>query len=433
MLSERENEELLRVGAGTPIGDLMRRYWMPVAAVAELDDNPIKSLRLMGEDLALYKDKAGDYGLVDLHCPHRRADLSYGIVEETGLRCNYHGWLFDHSGRCLQQPFEETARPDAHYKDRIRIKAYPVSAKAGLLWAYMGPEPAPLVPTWEPFLWENGFVQVVFSYVPCNWFQCQENSIDPVHFEWLHSNWSLALKGKDGPYSPTHLKIGFDEFEYGFVYRRVRADTSEQDSLWTVGRTCLWPNALFTGDHFEWRVPIDDDNTLSVGWFYNRVPQEKEPYRQERIPYWYSPIKDPQTNRWISTHVMNQDFIAWVGQGVVADRTQEHLGESDRGVILMRRKMVEQARVVADGGEPKAVIRDEELNRCLDLPIADRERTLAGYSLAERNSRNGGLRPEISGPGEFVFQAGQPEAVRQRYREAMGLDEGTAATLGASS
>src|SRR3954452_7901036 len=112
MLSEAENQELLRVGPGSLMGELMRRYWMPVAAVAELDDNAIKPVRLMGEDLVLYKDKGGSYGMLDQHCPHRRADLSYGFVEDRGLRCNYHGWLFDETGACLHQPFEEIARPD---------------------------------------------------------------------------------------------------------------------------------------------------------------------------------------------------------------------------------------------------------------------------------------------------------------------------------
>src|SRR6266700_2606065 len=126
MLSEAENQELMQVGAGTLMGELMRRYWMPIAAVAELEDNPIKPVRLMGEDLVLYRDKSGRYGLLDLHCAHRRADLSYGIREEQGLRCNYHGWLYDERGNCLQQPFEEVARPEANYKDRIRLKAYPV-------------------------------------------------------------------------------------------------------------------------------------------------------------------------------------------------------------------------------------------------------------------------------------------------------------------
>ena len=421
MLSEEQNKALTEVGAGTRMGELLRRYWMPIASVAELEDTPTKPVRLLGEDLVLYRDRSGTLGLLDRHCAHRRADLSYGIVETCGLRCNYHGWLYGERGQCLAQPFEEIAHPEARYKDRVRIKAYPVEAKAGLVWAYLGPPPAPLVPTWEPFTWKNGFVQIVFSEVPCNWLQCQENSIDPVHFEWLHGNWSRALRGRDGPRPPTHLKIGFDEFEYGFIYRRVLEGQPETSELWSVGRTCLWPNCLFTGGHFEWRVPIDDANTLSVGWFFDRVPNEMEPFEQERIPSWVSPIKDPLTGRWITSHIMNQDFVAWVGQGAVADRTQEHLGESDRGVILMRRKLLEEAEAVRRGGEPKAVVRDVEANRCIALPIIDRERFVKGFPRAQSYREASGTPGPVL-PDGFVFQAGQPEEVRLAYRQAMGLD-----------
>ncbi len=139
MLEQAKNELLTRVGPGTPMGDLLRRYWMPIAGVSELERNPIKAVRLMGEDLVLYRDLSGTYGLVDRHCPHRRADLSYGFVENCGLRCNYHGWNFDASGKCVEQPFEDVANPDARYRDKVRITAYPVEAKAGLLWAYLGP------------------------------------------------------------------------------------------------------------------------------------------------------------------------------------------------------------------------------------------------------------------------------------------------------
>jgi 5,5'-dehydrodivanillate O-demethylase len=402
------------------MGELLRRYWMPIAAVAELEDKPTKPVRLLGEDLVLYRDTRGTHGLLDRHCAHRRADLSYGMVEECGLRCNYHGWLYGEQGHCLAQPFEEIAHPEARYKDRIRIKAYPVEAKAGLLWAYLGPAPAPLVPTWEPFTWTNGFVQIVFAEIPCNWFQAQENSIDPVHFEWLHGNWSRALRGVEGPRPPTHLKIGFDEFEYGFVYRRVLEGQAADSELWSVGRVCLWPNCLFTGAHFEWRVPVDDGHMLSVGWFFDRVPNEMEPFRQERIPYWYGPIKDAQTNRWITTHVMNQDFVAWVGQGAIADRTGEHLGESDRGVSMMRRKLLEQAEVVAAGGEPKALVRDPEANECIRLPIIGRDRYLKGFSRDKLHREASGTPGPVL-PEGFVFQAGQPEEIRAAYRRAMGL------------
>ncbi len=422
MLTEEQNRTLARVGPGTLVGELLRRYWMPIAAETELDDSPTKAVRLLGEDLTLYRDRGGTYGLVERHCPHRRADLTYGMVEARGLRCSYHGWLFDACGTCLEQPFEEIAHPAARFKDRVRLKAYPVEVKTGLVWAYLGPAPAPLVPTWEPFTWPNGFRQIVLSEVPCNWFQCQENSIDPVHFEWQHTNWTRYLNGEDGPRSPTHLRVGFDEFEHGFRYRRILEGQSEDDELWTVGRVCLWPNALFTGAHFEWRVPIDDDTTLSVGWFFDRVPNEMEPYVQERIPYWYGPLKDPRTGRWITSHVMNQDFVAWVGQGTVSDRTGEHLGESDRGIILMRRRLLEEAEVVAAGGEPKGLIRDPAQNCCVRLPIIGRDRLLKGYSLADVPTAGAPLLGASVFPKEFVFQAGQPPEIRQAYWRAMGRE-----------
>src|SRR5438034_122757 len=112
MLSAEDNRTLTQVGRGTPMGELLRRYWMPIAAETEMEDTPVKPVRLMGEDLVLYRDGAGTYGLLDRHCCHRRADLSYGYVQECGLRCNYHGWLYDERGRCLAQPWEEIAHPD---------------------------------------------------------------------------------------------------------------------------------------------------------------------------------------------------------------------------------------------------------------------------------------------------------------------------------
>ncbi len=200
---------LTKTGADTRMGKLLRRYWWPIAGASEFDKTATKPVRLMGEDLVLYKDQGGRFGLLDRHCRHRRADLTYGYVEPCGLRCNYHGWLYDETGRVLEQPYEDMAHPEARIKDGVRIKAYPVQELGGLLWAYLGPEPAPLVPNWEFFGWKNGFRQIVKAHIPCNWFQCQENSIDPVHFEWTHSNWSVRLKGDTGPYSPQHVKVEF--------------------------------------------------------------------------------------------------------------------------------------------------------------------------------------------------------------------------------
>jgi 5,5'-dehydrodivanillate O-demethylase oxygenase subunit len=395
VLSEERNRLLCQTGPGTPMGELLRRYWQPIAGQAELDARPVRPVRVMGEDLVLYRDGAGTYGLVDRHCPHRRADLAYGFVEERGLRCSYHGWLFDETGGCLHQPFEERAHPHARFREKIATTAYPVQAQAGILWAYLGPEPAPLLPDWDRFH-HRGYKQVVISHVPCNWFQCQENSIDPVHFEWLHTNWSRVLRGEGGPPAPTHTRLGFDEFEHGFVYRRIREDTDEDDPLWTTGRVCLWPNCLYTG-HFEWRVPVDDEHMLSVAWFIDPLPGD-EPFEQERIPCWTAPVVDEATGRWIDSHIMNQDFVAWVGQGAIADRTREHLGESDRGVLMMRRRMFEQLDVVAAGGDPMGLIRDPEANHRVHLPMI-------------------GDRPAAGGePPPFPFLAGQPAEIAEELR-----------------
>lgn len=382
MLSKEENELLCQVGPGTPMGNLMRRYWQPIAAAAEMDETPTKYVRLMGEDLALYKDKSGMYGLLDLHCAHRRSDLTYGMVEDCGLRCNYHGWAYNEKGDCIDQPFEEATHPEAHFKDRIKIKAYPVKEKAGLLWAYMGPAPVPELWDWDIFH-EIGYKTIVFSPIPCNWLQCAENDIDPVHFEWLHSNWSQNLKGVRDPKKnriPTHLEIAFEEFEWGFEYKR-RLDNSEE---WQVGRVALWPNCLAVS-HFEWRVPVDDEHTLSVCWNIDLMPGD-EPFEQKTVPYFWSPIKDPQTGRWINSHTVNQDIIAWVGQGTISDRENEHLGASDEGVIRLRRQLLHDIKVVQEGGDPKGILRDPNRNHSLFLP-----RPSGGVGLAAR--------PRLGQPG----------------------------------
>jgi 5,5'-dehydrodivanillate O-demethylase len=286
-----------------------------------------------------------------------------------------------------------------------------------LIWAYLGPTPAPLVPNWEPFTWNNGFRQIVFAEVPCNWFQCQENSIDPVHFEWMHMNWDVRLSGNLCPYSPKHLKLDFEEFQYGFVYRRIREGMTETDPLWTIGRVCLWPNALFTGSHFEWRVPIDDENTLSVTWAFERVPKGREPYEQGPIPSWHGPVKDAATGRWLTSHVMNQDFVAWAGQGRIADRTKEHLGQSDRGILMLRKRFFEELDCVTEGKDPKAVIRDVQSNACVSLPIAHRSVFVEGLTLDEL-STHPIFSAQLKG---YVFQAGQPPEIRRAYEDAMGL------------
>jgi 5,5'-dehydrodivanillate O-demethylase len=414
MLSEAKNRILTQVGPGTPMGEYLRRFWHPIAAADEFEDKTIKAVRLMGEDLTLYKDLGGTFGLVDRHCPHRRADLSYGFVEEKGIRCNYHGWLMDEMGACIEQPFDDVANPGHKGKERCVIKAYPVRELAGLLFAYMGPQPAPELPVWEPFTWSHGFVEVVTADIPCNWFQCQENSCDPVHFEWMHDNWSIRQKGQLGPYSPKHFKVAFDEFEYGFTYRRRREGQGEDDPMWTTGRAALWPNGFYLGGHFEWRVPVDDENTLSITWFFTRLPMESEHLAPRKAYWWHAPIMD-ENGRWITSHVINQDIVAWVGQGRISDRTKENLGASDRGIAMIRNRFFDEIEAVSQGRDPKGTLRDPEAAKCVALPIATPKLFRDGMPRKDYLT-NWWFAPRLK---DFRWHAGQPAHVREAFRRAV--------------
>src|ERR671929_1223807 len=210
MLTKEENELLTRVGPGTPMGNLLRRYWHPVATSAQLKDEPVLAVTLLGENLALYRTDGGKLGLVSQRCPHRGASLAYGIPEEEGLRCPYHGWRFDQTGQCNQQPAEPT---DSTFKDRIKIPAYPVQEMGGLIWAYLGPEPAPLLPRYDLFVRDDLEREIGITRLPCNWLQIMENSLDPVHLEYLHSvymNYVLKRAGRPAPtVTRHHARIAF--------------------------------------------------------------------------------------------------------------------------------------------------------------------------------------------------------------------------------
>src|SRR5215469_6878877 len=190
-MRQSENEMLTRVGAGTPAGELLRRYWHPVVMAAELtEEKPIKPVRLLGERLVVFRlalapgETKPRYGLVAEQCRHRLASLAYGRVDCEGIRCPYHGWKYDLKGRCLETPPEPS---DSKYYREIRQPAYPVQKLAGLLFAYMGPAPAPLLPRWDVLAREDGRRWgVVESVINCNWLQAMENSVDPAHLYWLH-------------------------------------------------------------------------------------------------------------------------------------------------------------------------------------------------------------------------------------------------------
>lgn len=416
MMSAEENRRLTEVGPDKPMGQLLRRYWIPFAGASEFDEKATRPVRLLGEDLVAYRDLDGNYGLLDRHCPHRRADLSHGFVEQSGLRCNYHGWLMRHDGAVIATPYDDTINPESRRKHTAKSRAYPVREVAGLLFTYMGPAPVPELPVWGPFQWTGGFCEIVRSDIPCNWLQCQENAIDPVHFEWMHDNWSLRLAGSRET-SGTHTKLAFEEADYGHVYRRVREGQEETSELWTTGRLVLWPMGFFLGEHFEWHVPVDDENSLNISWFYSRPPKGVSPYEQQRVPTWDSPIKDEKGN-WITSHVINQDIVAWVGQGRIADRTKENLALSDRGVVMLRRAYLDEIKRVEQGEDPRWVIRDPALAKCIPLPYVGR--TMGGDQMTlEQWKAHPYLKLRLS---DHRHCAGQPRRVREEFARAMGME-----------
>jgi 5,5'-dehydrodivanillate O-demethylase len=233
----------------------------------------------------------------------------------------------------------------------------------------------------------------------------------------MHDNLSNRLRGDAGNASK-HLRVKFEEFEHGFVYKRVREGQSEDDRNWTIGRVALWPNGFYLGRHFEWRVPVDDENTLSIAWFYMRVPKGREPFRQETVPTWKSPLKDAD-GRWITSHVMNQDFVGWVGQGAIADRTRENLRSSDIGITMMRQRFFAELEAVREGRDPKGIIRDPARAQSIALPDMGREINTQGIALADFE-KDPVLRQQLKG---FRHLYGQPPEVRRAFEEAMGVTQ----------
>lgn len=375
MLSKEQNEDLIQVGAGKSMGELLRRYWHPIAISTDVEKiGTIKKLKILDEELVLYRDKSNNLGLVADRCAHRGVSLEYAIPDECGLRCQYHGWLYDQTGQCVEQPNEPE---DSTFKKRIKISGYEVRELGGLVFGYMGPKPAPELPNWDLFVQENVIRTVGYAEIPCNWVQIMENSLDPTHLEWLHGHYFEHVFEQQGrpqnewPITKKHLKIGFDEFDYGIIKRRVLEGQTEENEDWAVGHPIVFPNYLRVGDSgahsFQIRVPIDDTHTLHF-WYTCFVPAEgvKVPENYP-ISSYECPIYD-ENGKFVTDYIDGQDMMAWITQGPVADRTVERLGTSDKGIIMYRQMLKRELKKMKNGEDPKCTIRDPQQNQYIELP-----------------------------------------------------------------
>jgi 5,5'-dehydrodivanillate O-demethylase len=357
MLSAQENEILTHVGPGTPGGDMMRRYWWPVQFSDNIKNRPVK-VRLLGEDFVVYRDGNGKLGMLDLLCCHRMTSLEFGRVEQDGIRCCYHGWVFNAEGKCTEQPAE---RPDNTYKDKVRQGAYEVQELGGFIWAYIGPKPAPLIPHYDLLHRVDGRRVLSCSEDYCNWLQKAENGLDLSHLPFLHASVYPHMAFK------TPTRYDYEERDYGYKCilhienlppRIIHFIFPAHTRVSTTPRT----DEAISHD-IRFRVPVDD--TLTHSYVIRFYPKKDGKFEQEtngyvgKQPGVYKRVEDTYWN----LPSREQDRVAQETQGPITNRSLEHLAESDYGIIMFRKKLRDAIDAVALGRDPDGVIRDAAKNK----------------------------------------------------------------------
>jgi phthalate 4,5-dioxygenase oxygenase subunit len=376
----------VRVGPGKPAGELFRRYWQPVLLSSELEENdgPPVRVRHLGEDLLAFRDTAGKIGLVDAYCPHRRAPLFFGRNEDCGIRCVYHGWKFDASGSCVDMPSEPT---DSSFKNKVRITSYPTYEKGGLIWAYLGPadkKPAP--PDFEWMRTPARLRGVSKTLEHCNYLQALEGGLDTSHSSFVHNNKigdTQQLRNRDR--SP---RIDIETTDYGYAYtstrnagdgkRYVRVYHYILPNFQMRGQFTMVPGSSIPSISGHIWVPIDDEHTFVYNWLTgidNDSPFTQEYYEgfesftgrghDDVVPGTFRLKKNLSNDYMIDRQLQKtqtysgivglntQDFALQEGMGPIVDRSQEHLGTSDRAIISMRKLMLEATHAVEKGQAPR--------------------------------------------------------------------------------
>lgn len=421
MLRPEENEILTKVDAGSAMGELLRRHWLPACLSEDLPQpgGPPRRLRLLGEDLVAFRDSHGNVGILEAYCPHRRAHLFWGRNEGEGLRCVYHGWKFAVDGRCLELPSEpETSR----FRDKVRAKAYRVAERGGIVWVYMGPAAPEVAP--PPFEWLDvpREHRAVFGWVQeTNWIQALEGDLDSAHVSFLHRVVAMSLS----PHGVSRLdlmtkdvapELIVKETEYGLVYgARRTADVDKyywRVTHWILPTISLIPTASSLR-RAHLLAPIDNETTFVVHyvWCPDRPLTEQERaklYNDWTAWYTYGPyrLRDGTIiDTWIPVlnkgndyqidreeqrtksftgiqGIPNQDRCIQESMGRVVDRSREHLGTSDVAIIAMRRRLLNLAKRLAQGGEVHMKWGDDVRRlRALDtvIPIDSFTRLLETY------------------------------------------------------
>ena len=389
MLTQEENQLLTQVGKGTPTGEYIRRFWIPVLLTSDLpgpDCDPLR-LKIMGEELVAFRDTNGNIGIIDNYCPHRRASLFFGRNEEGGLRCVYHGWKFDIEGNCVDMPSEPA---ESNFKDKVKITAYPAQERGGLVWTYMGPsDRTPAMPDLELFNLPDSHCYAYKHIQESNFVQLVEGEIDSSHVGFLHSNLdepvtsktatSWYLKYRSGDRTP---KFFIREAPYGVLIGARRA--AEVDSYywrvtqWLTPFYTMIPRAPEDALNFRAWVPIDDESTwvfqVSANPFRPLNADELEKFSHtddELVPGTHRLTLNKDNDYMLDREVQRkvnftgiplqpvrmgrgQDGAMTESMGRVVDRSREHLGTSDSAIIAVRRSLLREVRDFQEGVEPHA-------------------------------------------------------------------------------
>ncbi|APA84745.1 aromatic ring-hydroxylating dioxygenase subunit alpha [Paraburkholderia sprentiae WSM5005] len=381
MLSREDNDVLTQVGKGTPNGDMIRQFWIPMMLASEISEpggKPVR-VRLLGEDLVAFRDSDGKVGLLEEQCPHRRASLALGDNSDGGLRCLYHGWKFAVDGQCMDTPTEPE---DSKLCSRIKAVAYPTREVAGVIWTYMGdPAKVPQFPDFD-FLSYPAEKVVAFKVLEdCNYAQAVEGTIDSAHAGVLHREQPWAAPAKYEHERDLRPKIEVEYTHYGLRYAGVRNFREEGKLHARVTQVVLPFFTLIPPDGFGVRknrrmanafVPRDDESTWHIQWFFDETQpvdieyriQEgghwlDENFRKElNIDNWYKQDREAMKTTSMSgiKGILTQDHAVSETQGRILDRTKEHLGTSDVAVVAWRRQMIRAARAYSESGELPSVL-----------------------------------------------------------------------------
>jgi nitrite reductase/ring-hydroxylating ferredoxin subunit len=389
MISAEKNALMTQVGPDRPAGRLLRAYWQPVALADELvPERPLKALRLLGQDLVLFRDAAGRLGLVDRDCPHRGADLAYGRLEDGGLRCPFHGWLFDVDGRCLETPGEP---PGSKLCSQIRQGSYPIVERSGIIFGYLGTDAPPAFPEFDCFLAPHTHTFAFKGLIECNWLQALEVGLDPAHASFLHRffededtsqaygrQFRSASMGTDMPMTRVlreyvNPTIEVEPTNYGLRIVAQREIDADRTHVRVTNLT--FPQAFVIPMSEEmtisqWHVPVDDVSCYWYAIFTSfGAPVDHDFMRAQRLELYELPdyrprlgrannygfdLKQQQTQTYTGMgHDINvHDQWAIESQGRIQDRTREHLGQSDKAIVAYRRLLLAAIEDVAAGRRP---------------------------------------------------------------------------------